>query len=453
MAWIKGKKRPNKETGKQDTYFSIEWRDETGRIRTKGLGFCGKQEANRLLKLFEGKQAAGKPVEPEPVPSEPSSPEPTATIPTLREYLFERYLPVVQRDRAQKTFETAQRSARALAAKLGDAALDAIHYALVDDYITARKQQGRRSRTIILELLCLKNALEHAKKSGVLAHIPELPELRDRDRKPHRFLTAEESVKLLDALHPDRAQPHRVTRGKPPESRDPLCYLAVLMALNTGMRKGEILSRTWSDIHWEVGPHGTLLVGARQETGFRTKTRKERTIPLTPDLREALLAQYERAGRPAASHWIFPSPADPSQPRDNFAKSLRYACRRAGIPQIHPHGLRHTWASRLAMAGVDRKTLMEIGGWASGVMLDAIYAHVTSSHVAEVMSKMGITGSAESAPQQHLRDSTAGQSDFEQRSPAGDPATPIRIKPDLMEMEANGLEPMTPCLQSRCSPN
>jgi integrase len=451
MAWIKGKTRLNKETGRKDTYYVIEWRDETGKSRTKGLGFCGKQEAHRLLKLFEGKVAAGQPVEPEPPPSAPSSPEPV-TIPTLREYLFERYLPVVQRDRARKTYETAQCSAKALSARLGEHKLDELGYALVDDYVTERKQQGRRSRTIILELLCLKRALDHAVKSGVLERVPELPELRDRDRKPHRFLTAEESVRLLDALHPDRAQPHAVTRGKPPESRDPLCYLAVLMALNTGMRKGEILSRTWSDVRWTMGPHGTLLVGARQETDFRTKTRKERTIPLTPDLREALLAEFERAGRPPAG-WIFPSPTDPSQPRDNFAKSLRYACRRAGIPQIHPHGLRHTWASRLAMAGVDRKTLMELGGWTSGVMLDAIYAHVTSQHVAEVMAKMGIAGSASPGPQSGLRDSTAGQDNSATRTPLGHPTSNIRVKPGFDAMEANGLEPMTPCLQSRCSPN
>jgi len=42
------------------------------------------------------------------------------------------------------------------------------------------------------------------------------------------------------------------------------------------------------------------------------------------------------------------------------------------------------------MAGVDRKTLMELGGWKEGRMLDEVYAHTTDAHKIEVMAKMGI---------------------------------------------------------------
>ncbi len=389
MAWIKSKARINRETGKTEPYWMIEWRED-GRERTKGLGFVGKKEAERLLKLFEGRAAAGRPVEPEPPRSAPSSPVPT--IPTLREYLFDKYLPVVARDRAKKTHETASRSANRLVEVLGDVALDELTYALVDEYVTKRKRVGRRSRTIILELITLRRALEHAVKSGVVEQAPELPRLQDRDRRAHKFLTPEDSVALLDALHPDRVQPHEVTRGRPPEPRDRLSYLAILMALNTGMRRGEILSRTWSDLRWTLGPHGVLIVCERPEIGFKVKAKSERGIPLTPDLREALRDAHVRAGEPSTG-WIFPSPTDPSTPRADFTKALRQACKRAGLVPIHPHGLRHTWASRLAVSGVDRKSLMELGGWATGEMLDEVYAHVTSAHTAEVMSRMGIAGS------------------------------------------------------------
>jgi len=46
------------------------------------------------------------------------------------------------------------------------------------------------------------------------------------------------------------------------------------------------------------------------------------------------------------------------------------------------------------MAGVDRKALMELGGWKEGRMLDEIYAHVTSEHKVEIMARMGLTSSA-----------------------------------------------------------
>lgn len=399
MAWIKSKARLNRETGKTESYWTIEWRED-GRERTKGLGFVGKKEAERLLKLFEGRQAAGKPVEPEPPPSVPSSP--VRAIPTLREYLFERYLPVVERDRAKKTHETALRSANRLVEHLGHLPLDEVNFARVDEYVTKRKRAGRRSRTIILELTCLKQALGHALASEVLREVPKLPRIQDRDRRAHRFLTPEESVRLLDALHPDRAQPHIVTRGAPPETRDRVSYLAILMALNTGMRRGEILSRTWADVRWDHGAYGAIVVGEQREIGFQVKTRHDRVIPLTPDLAQALREEHGRLGGPR-SGWIFPSPTDPTAPRDNFKRALELACKRAGLAPIHPHGLRHTWASRLAMAGVDRKTLMELGGWRTGAMLDSIYAHVTSAHVTEVMSRMGITGAP--SPTDARRDS------------------------------------------------
>jgi len=391
MAWIKEKTRLNKETGRKEGYWVVEWRNEEGRVKSKSLGFVGKKEAERLLKLFEGRQAGGRPVEPELPPSAPSSSARVTTI--LRNFLTDSFLPVMQRDLAAKTHEGHVRSANALNARLGDLPLDEISYALVDGYVSARKRDGRRSRTIILELLTLNRALQHAHDLGVLVAVPRLPHLADRDRQPHRFLTPEESEALLAALRPLDEQPHRVTRGAPPVTRDRLSYLAIAMALNTGMRRGEILSRRWPDVRFKDGLHGAIRVGPQPLIGFKVKTRDERVVPLSPELRAELEAEWKRLGEPRDG-WVFPSPTDPERPRDNFKRALALACKRAGLPPIHPHGLRHTWASRLAMKGVDRKTLMDVGGWKTGRMLDEVYAHVTSSHAAEVMARMGIAATA-----------------------------------------------------------
>jgi integrase len=387
MAWLNEKKRVNKAIGKTGTYWALAWRED-GKVRTRGLGFCTREEARRSLKVAEGKLAAGEQVAPTPTGDGSSAKDAAREVWTLGDYMEKVYLPVVQRDKAPGTHRAARDASRALTAVIGHVYLDRVDFALVDHYLSERKKLGRHSRTLILELWVLRGALVHAQACGVIAQVPRLPTVKDRDRKPHRYLTAEESERLLAAIRPPDSQPE-VTRGRPPLQYDYLSYLAVLMALNTGMRKGEILSRRWEDVHWDRGPCGALVVCARPEISFRVKTGRERAVPLTPELREELDVARTRAGRPDRG-WIFPSPGAVDLPRKDFKKALKAACARAGLPPIYPHALRHSWASRLAMAGVDRKALMEIGGWADGKMLDQVYAHVTDAHVAEVMVNAGI---------------------------------------------------------------
>jgi site-specific recombinase XerD len=49
--------------------------------------------------------------------------------------------------------------------------------------------------------------------------------------------------------------------------------------------------------------------------------------------------------------------------------------------------MRHAFATRLAIDGVDRRTLIEIGGWADSSVLDEVYAHTTDAHKESVISR------------------------------------------------------------------
>ena len=344
------------------------------------------EDARRALKIFEGKVAAGE--DPMSMPTGNGS-SPAPRVPTLADYLDETYLPVIDRDKSAGTARGARTAAKALKHRLGAMSLSEVAFRQVDAYVTARRAEGRRSRTVAIELWVLRGCLQHAADCALIAEVPKLPSVSINDRPVAKYLTPEQSSLVLDALRPVAVQPHRVTRGAPPVCRDRLTYLAVLMALNLEMRKGEILSRGWQDVLWSLGPHGTLLVRAAPAIGFEVKTRRERAVPLTPELRIELDALRAEAGVPT-SGWIFPAPDAPTKPRKDFKGALARACRRAGVPVVHPHALRHTWATRLAMAGVDRRSLMDLGGWTSSSVLDEVYAHATESHKAEVMTRMGL---------------------------------------------------------------
>jgi integrase len=177
-------------------------------------------------------------------------------------------------------------------------------------------------------------------------------------------------------------------------NRDRLTYLVVLMALNTGMRKMEILTRKWSDVRWAQGSNGALFVGDQPDADFRVKTGRERTIPLAPQLKAELERAWAHPER-SNSSWVFPAPHNPEIPRRDFIKALKRACRRAGIPEVGPHSLRHTWATRFAMQGCDRRTLMELGGWtASSRVLDEVYSHSSDAHKEEMIARLGIESSS-----------------------------------------------------------
>ena len=400
MAWLHKQQRNNRKVGKKETYFSIKWRDETGKTRTRAVGFSSRSEAKKMLKVFEGRLAAGEPVEP-PTPTAVGSSGKKQKTPALRDYVENVYLPVVRRDKSKATADSADYSSRSLLAAMGDLEISRVNFAVVDAYLNERREQGRKPSTLRLEMWCLRGALRHAVDCQVIPEVPKLPSIRIVDQPNRKFLRDDETVALLNALRPLDKQPHKVTRGRPPIRRDRLTYLAVLVALNTGARKGEILTRRWEDVRWNQGERGALHIGPQDAISFQVKTRRSRTIPLTPELRDELTAEHKRVGGPQ-SGWIFPSPVDPNKPRKSFGKALIQACKRADLQRIHPHSLRHTWASRLAMAGVDRRTLLELGGWSEGRMLDDIYAHVTDSHMDEVMGRMGITagqGRPQKAPE------------------------------------------------------
>ena len=338
MAWIKTLNRKNPATGKKEKYLVIAWRDHVGKMRERSLGYIGLREANRRLKVFEGLLATGSLIEPDdgvdvPQPSPRTS---TRTRPTaepreqpppaapkrssrkLGEYLESTYLPRAKRSYEPSTMVGFRERTRTISKALGNVRLDEITYAMLDDYVLRRTEQVR-TRTVQLELAFLRQALQHAVLRDELDQMPRFPRVKLTDAKPHRFLTTDETQALLGALDPERPQTHAATRGRPPLQRDRYAWLAVLVALNTGMRKSEILSRKWDDLRWKDGPLGSIVVGDQAEIGFKPKTRKSRVIPLTPALREALW----KAQSWSSSPWIFPRAADPSLPRSHAPRSRK----------------------------------------------------------------------------------------------------------------------------------
>ena len=161
---------------------------------------------------------------------------------------------------------------------------------------------------------------------------------------------------------------------------DPIWHDFFYTELTTGLRQGEICGLMWSDFD---EAHGTLSVrrtlhiqkGGRLVTGETKTGTGKRTITLPPST-AGLLAQRKKR---SYSQWIFPNPLRPEQPANPNAayNHLKTLLKRAGLPSIRFHDLRHTFATHALASGVDAKTLSGILGHTQASFTLDTYTHVT----------------------------------------------------------------------------
>ena len=150
--------------------------------------------------------------------------------------------------------------------------------------------------------------------------------------------------------------------------------------LTTGLRQGEICGLMWSDFD---EAHGTLSVrrtlhtqkGGRLVAGETKTGTGKRTITLPPST-AGLLVQRKKH---SYSQWIFPNPLRPEQPVSpgTAYNHLKTLLKRAGLPSIRFHDLRHTFATHVLASGVDVKTLSGILGHTRSAFTLDTYTHTT----------------------------------------------------------------------------
>ncbi len=151
--------------------------------------------------------------------------------------------------------------------------------------------------------------------------------------------------------------------------------------ITTGLRKGEICGLRWEDFDEQDGKlkiqrsvgrikGGVLPVG---ETKTETGTRE---ILLPPSTLELLKKRKENA----VSDWIFPNwnnPEEPMNPQSAYTR-LKILLKKAELPLIRFHDLRHTFATHAIAGGVDAKTLSGILGHTNASFTLDTYTHVTT---------------------------------------------------------------------------
>lgn len=277
------------------------------------------------------------------------------TVPTLSEFAYGKYLPYVKiHKRSWKTDECLLRVH--ILPKLGDKHLDEVTQA---DVISLHHERasvsaaGSANRLVIILRYMFNLALEWeipGPKKNPAAGVKLLEET-----KRERYLSKDELRKLQAALS---------------ESENQMLGPIVTMLVLTGARKREVLDCRWEDMD---------LVRKQWRIPF-TKSGKPRTVPLS-DSAINLLKGIEH---PEDSVYVFANPKT-RKPFVGIFYSWDTARKKAGMPDLRIHDLRHSFASFLVNAG---RSLYEVGQLLGHTQLKTTmrYAHLSDQTLRDAVN-------------------------------------------------------------------
>jgi len=319
---------------------------------------------------------------------------------TLRAFLADTYEPWMKATYGKRTGQVTR--IRAAFRELLDLTLSEFTTARVDRWRATRrsrhasdasKEKAREiSRsTIHRNISALRAALARAVEWGALSAMPlaKIKRKSEDDNAVVRYLSEDEDVRLRAALVArdnarraarESANVWRRERGYKEWSpygayTDHLTPL-VLLAVNTGLRRGELLQLCWSDMDL---PRRMLTV-----RGDGAKTGQTRHVPLNSQAAQAL-----QAWKPAAPEvdWCVFGGSKLTTPLVAIKKGWATVLKAAKITGFRFHDLRHTFASKLVMAGVDLNTVRELLGHKS-IAMTLRYAHLAPEHKAAAVETL-----------------------------------------------------------------
>lgn len=351
-------------------------RDANGRRRQKWHTVRGnKKNAQREMAAILHQRNTGSYVEP--------------TKLTVTQYL-EQWLSHVKTKVSAKSFERYDEIVRQhLIPALGQHRLNQLQPLHIQTYYSDAQRTGRRdgkgglsAQTVLHHHRVLHKALRHAVQLLLLARNPSDPAEPPRPpKKQVRTVDEEQATEMLAALKGSRL--HAVT----------------LLALATGMRRGELLALTWANVDLD-GAVVTVCQSFQQtNAGVSLKAPKSgrgRQIALPPFAVEALRAHKANQaedrlflGPSYTNHdLVFPRYDGAIWPPDSFTSSFAAAMRKHRMGGFNFHALRHSHATILLRQGVNPKVVSERLGHAKvGTTLD-IYSHVLPSMQEEAAQRL-----------------------------------------------------------------
>lgn len=289
-------------------------------------------------------------------------------------------------------FKTIERIKIHFFADFGQKLLDDINALQIEKWRSERLSSGIKATTINRDIATLRSALSKAVEWDLIESHPlsRLKSIKVDNSPKIRYLTTNEEIHLREiitlrekklCLAREKANLWRRERNY---SEKPLLHTLsfanyirpmVLISLNTGIRKGELLSLQWENVSF---PLSSITI-----EGTSAKSGKTRHIPLNNEALNTLKLWHQQSDNHTGL--IFPNKI--GKQLSDIKKAWASILRAAKIENFRWHDMRHHFASRLVMAGVDLNTVRELLGH-SDIKMTLRYAHLAPEHKAQAVAKI-----------------------------------------------------------------
>jgi integrase len=263
----------------------------------------------------------------------------------------------------------------------------------VESWRRERLKAGTSPVTVNRQLDSLRSCLAKAVTEGVIDKHPlkGFKRLKPGDDQRVRYLSADEEKRLRAALATreddirgkrERFNEWRIARRKAALPARPQGYVdniapLVLIAFNSGLRRGELFSLRWSDI--DLHTNNLVVRAAAAKSG------KRRDIPLNDEAQQ-VLKNWRKQCKPADGDLVFPGAEGARM--TNVNKSWATICKLAKLTNFRFHDLRHAFASKLVQRGVDLNKVRALLGHAD-LTMTLRYSHLTPGNLSEAVAKLG----------------------------------------------------------------
>jgi integrase len=266
---------------------------------------------------------------------------------------------------------------------LGSVKLKALTPAHVQRFYREQLDSGLAPRTVQYLHTLLRKALKQAVKWGLIPrNVTDAVDAPRPAKKETKYFSFDQAKAFLKVASEDRF------------------WALYVLALSTGLRRGELLGLRWEDLDLE---RGVLRVRRSLTPDVKSynqpkSAKGRRSVRLTPGAVETLKSHKMNQDREKdclGSLWqeqglIFPSSkGTPFNPSNLLNRSFKPLLRRAGMPKIRFHDLRHTFATLMFSNGEHPKIVQEILGHAQITLTLDTYSHVLPSMQEGAVGRMG----------------------------------------------------------------